>query len=92
MSRPNHLGTRYVCWKCGAKYYDLNKPSPTCPKCGADPTEAPKIAVAPTPAPKKSRKARAEVEDEVDTDVDDTEPEDDLDEDTDDADDFDDDL
>lgn len=35
------LGTRYVCFTCGTKFYDLNKPVPTCPECGADQREAP---------------------------------------------------
>ena len=30
------LGTKYVCYKCGTKFYDLKKPVPSCPKCGAD--------------------------------------------------------
>jgi hypothetical protein len=30
------LGMRYVCFECGAKFYDLNRPEPLCPKCGAD--------------------------------------------------------
>jgi uncharacterized protein (TIGR02300 family) len=35
------LGTKYVCFKCSTKFYDLKKPVPTCPKCGADQREAP---------------------------------------------------
>jgi uncharacterized protein (TIGR02300 family) len=35
------LGTKYVCFKCGTKFYDLKKPVPACPKCGADQREAP---------------------------------------------------
>jgi uncharacterized protein (TIGR02300 family) len=35
------LGTKYVCFKCGTKFYDLKKPLPACPKCGADQREAP---------------------------------------------------
>jgi len=35
------LGTKYVCYKCGTKFYDLKKPVPACPKCGADQREAP---------------------------------------------------
>ncbi|HEX9602219.1 MAG TPA: TIGR02300 family protein [Myxococcales bacterium] len=34
------LGTKYVCFKCGTKFYDLKKPVPACPKCGADQREA----------------------------------------------------
>ena len=35
------LGSRYTCFQCGTKFYDLNRPAPTCPECGADQTEAP---------------------------------------------------
>ena len=34
-------GRKYSCWSCAAKFYDLNKPSPKCPKCGADPNADP---------------------------------------------------
>lgn len=30
------LGTRYKCYKCGIKFYDLGKPDPLCPSCGED--------------------------------------------------------
>lgn len=30
------LGTRYKCYKCGTKFYDLNRPQPICPACGED--------------------------------------------------------
>lgn len=62
MSPAKDLGSRHVCWKCGAKFYDLNKPSPTCPKCGADPREdpalkapPPKVARQAAPAPKRAQ-------------------------------------
>lgn len=35
------LGKRYTCFKCGSKFYDLNKPEPLCPDCNADQREAP---------------------------------------------------
>ncbi len=35
------LGNRYTCYECGTKFYDLNRPTPTCPECGADQTNAP---------------------------------------------------
>ena len=44
------LGTKYVCFKCGTKFYDLKKPAPTCPKCGADQREAPSPKTASTRA------------------------------------------
>ncbi len=30
------LGTRYKCFKCESKFYDLNRPEPICPSCGED--------------------------------------------------------
>ena len=37
------LGNKHVCFKCATKFYDLKKPSPVCPKCGADQRDAPVI-------------------------------------------------
>ncbi len=34
------FGTKFTCHKCGTKYYDMRKPDPVCPKCGADQKEA----------------------------------------------------
>lgn len=34
------LGKKYTCYSCHTKFYDLNKPVPTCPKCGADQRDA----------------------------------------------------
>ena len=41
------LGTKWTCFKCGTKYYDMKKPDPVCPKCGARPqdNQAAKVAV-----------------------------------------------
>ncbi len=33
----SRFGTKHEC-VCGAKYYDLNKPKPVCPKCGEPPS------------------------------------------------------
>jgi uncharacterized protein (TIGR02300 family) len=30
------LGTRYKCYKCGTKFYDLSRPEPLCPSCGVN--------------------------------------------------------
>jgi uncharacterized protein (TIGR02300 family) len=30
------LGTRYKCYKCGTKFYDLGRPQALCPSCGED--------------------------------------------------------
>ncbi len=35
------LGNKFVCFKCSTKFYDLKKPDPVCPKCGADQRESP---------------------------------------------------
>ncbi len=85
------LGTKYLCFKCGTKFYDLRKAAPVCPKCGADQRESPALK----PAPERRSRAAArpvepvaevepeaaeaaEVEDVEDEDAD--EPADDADE------------
>ena len=61
------LGKKYVCYQCGCKFYDLSRPKPICPKCGADQTGFPKkrpltmpkgvaaAAVAPSPRTRRRR-------------------------------------
>lgn len=34
------LGRKYTCYSCHTKFYDLGKPVPVCPKCGADQRDA----------------------------------------------------
>lgn len=34
-SKTNRLGTKRTCRSCGARFYDLEKPEPVCPKCKA---------------------------------------------------------
>jgi hypothetical protein len=34
------FGTKFTCFKCSCKFYDLKKPDPVCPKCGVDQREA----------------------------------------------------
>lgn len=36
MATKAKLGTKYECYSCGTKFYDLGKPHPICPSCGAD--------------------------------------------------------
>ncbi len=49
MQDKSSLGTRFTCYECGKKFYDLNKPEPVCPGCSAnqfeDPTPDPRVAV-----------------------------------------------
>ena len=49
------LGTKHTCFKCQTKFYDLKKPAPVCPKCGADQREAPVVK----PLSAASRRAAA---------------------------------
>jgi len=49
------LGRKYTCYSCHTKFYDLNKPVPTCPKCGADQRDAEE---APAYTPARGRAAR----------------------------------
>lgn len=50
------LGNKHVCFKCGTKFYDLKKPEPVCPKCGADQRESPALKA---PEPRRGRLAAA---------------------------------
>ena len=47
------LGTKHTCFKCGTKFYDMKKPAPICPKCGADQRESP--ALKPAPSERRAR-------------------------------------
>jgi uncharacterized protein (TIGR02300 family) len=43
-----------VCFKCGSKFYDLNRPDPVCPKCGADQRERPKQSARHAEGPRRA--------------------------------------
>lgn len=82
------LGTRFTCFKCGTKFYDLHRPEPLCPECGADQREAPVVDIKATLTGKGSRRKRREDDDaeEVpvvsdDDDIDDIDDDDDDDDD-----------
>jgi len=48
------LGAKWACFSCGAKFYDLNRPDPICPKCQTDQREQPlKSAEVPRRPPAK---------------------------------------
>ncbi len=57
------LGTKHTCFNCGTKFYDLKKPAPICPKCGADQRESP--ALKPPPAAERRKPAPKPVEQEA---------------------------
>jgi uncharacterized protein (TIGR02300 family) len=79
------LGNKRTCWKCNTKYYDLKKADPLCPKCGADPRQAPSPkAIA--AAEKRAAKAKAATILEEVPEVEEAEIEEELDEAVDEAD------
>ncbi|MFQ5513456.1 MAG: FYDLN acid domain-containing protein [Myxococcota bacterium] len=39
--RKAKLGQRWICYSCQARFYDLKRPEPICPRCGANQREAP---------------------------------------------------
>lgn len=94
------LGTRFVCFECQCKFYDLNREVPTCPDCGADQREAPDQDIRNLLGKGKGRKSiprEPNVPDLDDDDDDDRDDDDDddlglLDDDDDDGDDDDDDM
>lgn len=60
-SGPRHpkLGYKWGCFSCGAKFYDLDKPEPICPKCSADQRDRPLNSPASAPTPPKKAPLRA---------------------------------
>jgi hypothetical protein len=88
------LGTKHVCFKCGTRFYDLKKPEPICPKCGADqrqgPTKAAPEKRARTAARPAARPAAPAAPEPAETEVVEAEADEDLESDDDDDDDDDD--
>ncbi len=85
------LGTKHVCFKCGTRFYDLGKPEPLCPKCGADQRQSPAVKpasekrsrpaarpVAPEPEPAEAVAAEADEDAEADDDEDDEDEDEDA--------------
>ncbi len=56
------LGRKYTCYSCHTKFYDLGKPIPVCPKCGADQRDAEE---APPATSHRGRAARAPIVEET---------------------------
>lgn len=52
------LGFKWHCFQCNAKFYDLEKPDPVCPRCGADQRNRPAVESGP-PSPPPPRRAAA---------------------------------
>lgn len=63
-ARKAKLGERWTCFSCAAKFYDLHKPEPLCPKCGTNQRESPLFKQKTTKkkaAPKKAAPAPRKV-------------------------------
>lgn len=65
MAKPE-WGTRYSCYSCNCKFYDLNRSDPLCPKCGANQREMVRETKS---APRPSRAAASPGEEEQDGEV-----------------------
>ncbi len=57
--RKERLGTKWVCYDCETRFYDLKKPEPICPKCQADQRESPTFEKKTTRSRKKAPRKRA---------------------------------
>jgi hypothetical protein len=45
------LGYKWLCFSCNTKFYDLGKPEPVCPRCGADQRQRPASDAPSSPPP-----------------------------------------
>jgi hypothetical protein len=61
------LGSKWECFSCGAKFYDLNKPEPLCPRCGANQLTRPKAGAQPKPPPPAGRAMAPLLDEDEDT-------------------------
>lgn len=59
-----HLGRKFTCYSCHTKFYDLGKPAPICPKCGADQRDAEEAS------PPSSHRSKRVIEQPPETDFD----------------------
>lgn len=65
-----NLGSKFECYNCGTRFYDLGKPEPLCPKCGANQKDAASNeSPAVSQAARRKRKAEAPKPIDVDEDV-----------------------
>jgi uncharacterized protein (TIGR02300 family) len=64
------FGTKYVCFECGCKFYDLHKPEPVCPRCNTNQKNAPVIVQKAQPSKEIKAVNDRETETDYDNDVD----------------------
>lgn len=73
------LGTKYTCFSCGTKFYDLGKSDPVCPKCGANQKDAAQSESTTTSsASRRRRKAETKPIDIEEVEVPDTDIDEDV--------------
>jgi uncharacterized protein (TIGR02300 family) len=78
------LGNKFICFKCSTRFYDLKKPQPLCPKCGADQRDVPVVKASRRTKEKEPVVVAPEVEEagedeeDAEADAEEEEPEDDL--------------
>lgn len=78
------LGSKFTCYNCGTRFYDLHKPEPVCPKCDTDQREGsaraspaaerrrPRLVEAAAPEPEEAEKdLPAEEIEEAEPDIED---------------------
>lgn len=54
------LGTKFECYNCGTKFYDLGKSAAVCPKCSADQKDG-AHSESPTAGQASRRRRKAEI-------------------------------
>jgi uncharacterized protein (TIGR02300 family) len=63
------LGTKFECYNCGTRFYDLGKPEPLCPKCGANQKDAER-GESPSTSQAARRKRKVDIPKAIDTEED----------------------
>ncbi|MFP6578211.1 MAG: FYDLN acid domain-containing protein, partial [Myxococcota bacterium] len=53
------FGNKFECFGCGARFYDLGREEPICPKCEVDQREKPSDSAPPSASPPKGRRKAA---------------------------------
>jgi hypothetical protein len=60
------LGTKYDCYSCGTKFYDLGKAQAICPNCGADQQNPDALAEQELPRASKADRSKDDFVDQDD--------------------------
>ena len=68
------LGRKYTCYSCHTKFYDLGKPEPLCPGCGANQRDGSEAETFVSPSRRTGGEIADEPADEPAPDAADAEP------------------